>query len=150
MGKTAGKGSFAGGEEEHEGILRGGDGARRDGKNPRTTAGTRGETGVEKEARALSSRASTPQVSRPLIAGEILTYEACAKVVSRERADFLEFIVSPPPSLILSLPLTNPQWDQQLCNSLFAIVALVVLVLRHRELAGRQYGKLAARIGVSF
>ncbi|GAA5945465.1 hypothetical protein JCM1841_002844 [Sporobolomyces salmonicolor] len=52
-------------------------------------------------------------------------YEACPRVVPRERADFFEFV---------------------LCNLFFACAALSVLVYRQRTLAGRQFGKLAARI----
>ncbi|GAA5902076.1 hypothetical protein JCM5296_006598 [Sporobolomyces johnsonii] len=52
-------------------------------------------------------------------------YEACPRVVRQEKADFFEFV---------------------LCNLFFACAALSVLVYRQRTLAGRQFGRLAARI----
>ncbi|KAL8292119.1 hypothetical protein RQP46_001585 [Phenoliferia psychrophenolica] len=58
---------------------------------------------------------------------ELRTWEACEKVVKKEREDFMEFI---------------------LCNVVFAAISLSVLVARHRNLAVRQYSRLAARIGV--
>ncbi|KAM0748707.1 hypothetical protein T439DRAFT_382486 [Meredithblackwellia eburnea MCA 4105] len=59
---------------------------------------------------------------------EIHTWEACEKVVKKEREDFMEFV---------------------LCNVGFALVALSILFSRHRTLAGIQYTRLAARIGLN-
>ncbi|KAM0789422.1 hypothetical protein ACM66B_000247 [Microbotryomycetes sp. NB124-2] len=58
---------------------------------------------------------------------ELYTWEACSRVLPQEREDFFEFV---------------------LCNMFFATVSVVVLWYRHRALASRQYGTLAARIGV--
>ncbi|GAA5974963.1 hypothetical protein JCM5350_004522 [Sporobolomyces pararoseus] len=53
------------------------------------------------------------------------TFEACPKVVKREQSDYFEFV---------------------LCNLFFALSGLAVLMYRQRTLAGRQFGKLVARI----
>ncbi|GAA5948751.1 hypothetical protein JCM3765_004994 [Sporobolomyces pararoseus] len=55
----------------------------------------------------------------------IETFEACPKVVKREQSDYFEFV---------------------LCNLFFALSGLAVLMYRQRTLAGRQFGKLVARI----
>ncbi|GAA5871806.1 hypothetical protein JCM16303_000872 [Sporobolomyces ruberrimus] len=57
--------------------------------------------------------------------GRIMTWEACPKVVKREQSDYFEFV---------------------LCNLFFALAGLAVLLYRQRTLAGRQFGKLVARI----
>ncbi|EGG05223.1 uncharacterized protein MELLADRAFT_107818 [Melampsora larici-populina 98AG31] len=59
---------------------------------------------------------------------EFPTWEACERVVSKERADFYEFF---------------------LCNVIITILSLVTYVLRTRLLINRQYSKLAARIGLN-
>ncbi|GAA5836461.1 hypothetical protein JCM3766R1_001602 [Sporobolomyces carnicolor] len=57
--------------------------------------------------------------------GSVDTFEACPKVVKREQSDYFEFV---------------------LCNLFFALAGLAVLLYRQRTLAGRQFGKLVARI----
>ncbi|BGP17086.1 hypothetical protein JCM10213v2_005095 [Rhodosporidiobolus nylandii] len=52
-------------------------------------------------------------------------WEACPRVLKQEREDFFEYI---------------------LCNLLFALLSLSVLVWRQRQLALHQFGRLAARI----
>ncbi|SCV70042.1 BQ2448_1436 [Microbotryum intermedium] len=59
---------------------------------------------------------------------EILTWEACQRVVKKEKEDYHEFV---------------------LCNLFFATASILLLIYRHRVLASRQYGRLAARIGLS-
>ncbi|SCZ90289.1 BZ3500_MvSof-1268-A1-R1_Chr9g10778 [Microbotryum saponariae] len=59
---------------------------------------------------------------------EIVTWEACQRVVKKEKEDYYEFI---------------------LCNLFFATGSIALLMYRHRVLASRQYGRLAARIGLS-
>ncbi|GAA5979718.1 hypothetical protein JCM11641_004063 [Rhodosporidiobolus odoratus] len=52
-------------------------------------------------------------------------WEACPRVVKQEREDFFEYV---------------------LCNFTFALVSLAILIWRQRQLALRQFGRLAARI----
>ncbi|KDE06094.1 hypothetical protein MVLG_03513 [Microbotryum lychnidis-dioicae p1A1 Lamole] len=59
---------------------------------------------------------------------EIMTWEACQRVVKKEKEDYYEFV---------------------LCNLFFATGSIALLMYRHRVLASRQYGRLAARIGLS-
>ncbi|GAA5936410.1 uncharacterized protein JCM15063_001879 [Sporobolomyces koalae] len=54
-----------------------------------------------------------------------LYWEACPRVIKQEQSDYFEFV---------------------LCNLFFALAGLSVLLYRQRTLAGRQFGKLAARI----
>ncbi|RSH92223.1 hypothetical protein EHS25_008638 [Saitozyma podzolica] len=59
--------------------------------------------------------------------GEVPAWEACGKVVRKEKQDFYEFVT---------------------CNLLFLIVALTILWARSSALATAQYRQLAARIGI--
>ncbi|KAI5832869.1 hypothetical protein K523DRAFT_266677 [Schizophyllum commune Tattone D] len=59
--------------------------------------------------------------------GETLAWGACGKIVSKERADFFEFVA---------------------CNVVFALVALAVLVARSRIIQAAQARQLAARIAL--
>jgi len=59
--------------------------------------------------------------------GEVPAWEACGKVIKKERQDFWEFVTA---------------------NLLFLIVALTVLWARTSALASAQYRQLAARIGI--
>ncbi|WWD07636.1 hypothetical protein V865_005737 [Kwoniella europaea PYCC6329] len=59
--------------------------------------------------------------------GEVPAWEACGKVVRKERQDFWEFVTA---------------------NLLFLIVALTILWARTSALATEQYRQLAARIGI--
>ncbi|KAF8899787.1 hypothetical protein CPB84DRAFT_1779981 [Gymnopilus junonius] len=58
---------------------------------------------------------------------EISAWESCGRIPSKERGDFLEFVV---------------------CNILFAIIALGVLFFRERRLRLGRAKMLAARIGI--
>ncbi|KAH9814469.1 hypothetical protein DFH28DRAFT_309830 [Melampsora americana] len=58
---------------------------------------------------------------------EFPTWEACERVVSKERADFYEFLF---------------------CNLFLTILSLVIYILRTRLLINRQYNKLIKRIGL--
>ncbi|PPQ82608.1 hypothetical protein CVT25_007122 [Psilocybe cyanescens] len=58
---------------------------------------------------------------------EIPAWESCGRIISKERADFYEFVA---------------------CNVLFALVALGVLVFRERRLRLGRARMLAARIGI--
>ena len=85
-----------------------------------------------------------------LQAGEVESWEECPKVVANEKKDYYEFVVSPflsmrysPSSLLIFIV------SIQFCNIVLASISLAVLVQRHRKLAERQYGRLAARIGVT-
>ncbi|WRT64742.1 uncharacterized protein IL334_001676 [Kwoniella shivajii] len=59
--------------------------------------------------------------------GEVPAWEACGKVIRKERRDFWEFVTA---------------------NLLFLIVALTILWARTSALATEQYRQLAARIGI--
>ncbi|KAF8970148.1 hypothetical protein BDZ97DRAFT_1652691 [Flammula alnicola] len=59
--------------------------------------------------------------------GEIPAWESCGRIVSKERADFYEFVA---------------------CNVVFAIIALGVLFFRSRRMQMNQARQLAARIGL--
>ncbi|WWC86873.1 uncharacterized protein L201_001752 [Kwoniella dendrophila CBS 6074] len=59
--------------------------------------------------------------------GEVPAWEACGKVIRKERQDFWEFVTA---------------------NLLFLIVALTILWARTSALATEQYRQLAARIGI--
>ncbi|TRM57462.1 hypothetical protein BD626DRAFT_439474 [Schizophyllum amplum] len=72
-----------------------------------------------------TSHAGPPSQIAPQ--GEMLAWGACGKIVSKERADFFEFVV---------------------CNLFFALVALAVLVVRSRMVQAAQARQLAARIGL--
>ncbi|ORY87527.1 hypothetical protein BCR35DRAFT_302328 [Leucosporidium creatinivorum] len=91
----------------------------------RGEADEEGEREREREARRRRRRAEGMERRQ---VQEVYTWEACTRVVSRERGDFFEFV---------------------LCNIFFATVSVAVLIYRHRALASRQYGTLAARIGMS-
>jgi len=65
--------------------------------------------------------------SSPHPPGEILAWESCGRIVPKERADFYEFVV---------------------CNLIFALVALGVLLFRSRRMQVMQARQLAARIGL--
>ncbi|GAA5832078.1 hypothetical protein JCM5353_000742 [Sporobolomyces roseus] len=56
---------------------------------------------------------------------EVSIWEACPRIVKKEQSDYFEFL---------------------LCNLFFGLSGLGVLLYRQRLLAGRQFGKLAARI----
>ncbi|GAA5853002.1 hypothetical protein JCM8547_004765 [Rhodosporidiobolus lusitaniae] len=56
---------------------------------------------------------------------KVQAWEACPKVLKKEKEDFFEYI---------------------LCNLFFALLSLSVLAYRQRTLALRQFGRLAARI----
>ncbi|WVN89406.1 uncharacterized protein L203_104629 [Cryptococcus depauperatus CBS 7841] len=59
--------------------------------------------------------------------GEIPAWEACGKVIKKERQDFYEFVTA---------------------NIFFLIFALAILWARTSALAAKQYKQLAARIGI--
>ncbi|GLB39176.1 hypothetical protein LshimejAT787_0603380 [Lyophyllum shimeji] len=59
--------------------------------------------------------------------GETPAWESCGRIVAQERADFYEFLA---------------------CNTLFAIIALLVLFARSKRLHAMQARQLAARIGI--
>ncbi|KAK8847434.1 hypothetical protein IAR55_005292 [Kwoniella newhampshirensis] len=59
--------------------------------------------------------------------GEVPAWEACGKVIKKERQDYWEFVTA---------------------NLLFLIVALTILWARTSALATEQYRQLAARIGI--
>ncbi|KZT61736.1 hypothetical protein CALCODRAFT_490992 [Calocera cornea HHB12733] len=61
------------------------------------------------------------------IVGETPAWEACGKVVSKELADYWEFVM---------------------CNLVFLAVAGTVYLVRSRKLAALQYRQLVARIGL--
>ena len=60
--------------------------------------------------------------------GEVLAWESCGRIPSRERADFYEFVA---------------------CNVLFAVISLVVLFARSKRLQTIQARQVAARIGLA-
>ncbi|KAH7869074.1 uncharacterized protein C8R40DRAFT_992777, partial [Lentinula edodes] len=62
---------------------------------------------------------------RPL--GETPAWESCGRIISRERADFYEFVA---------------------CNVLFAVGAMLVVYIRSRRRHALQARQLAARIGL--
>ncbi|KAJ4468876.1 hypothetical protein J3R30DRAFT_1616826 [Lentinula aciculospora] len=76
-----------------------------------------------------SNHASSPRPpSRPSNKiGETPAWESCGRIISRERADFYEFIA---------------------CNVIFAIGALLVVYIRSRRLHALHARQLAARIGL--
>ncbi|KAG0152567.1 hypothetical protein CROQUDRAFT_85688 [Cronartium quercuum f. sp. fusiforme G11] len=59
---------------------------------------------------------------------EFPTWEACERVISKERADYYEFIV---------------------CNIILTLISLLIFIFRTKLLINRQYGKLAQRIGLN-
>lgn len=59
--------------------------------------------------------------------GELPAWESCGRIVSKERADFYEFVA---------------------CNVAFALIALGVLFFRSRRMQVNQARQLAARIGL--
>ncbi|KAJ3866335.1 hypothetical protein EV359DRAFT_71881 [Lentinula novae-zelandiae] len=59
--------------------------------------------------------------------GETPAWESCGRIISRERADFYEFIA---------------------CNVLFAVGAMLVVYIRSRRRHALQARQLAARIGL--
>ncbi|KAJ3793735.1 hypothetical protein GGU11DRAFT_691179, partial [Lentinula aff. detonsa] len=59
--------------------------------------------------------------------GETPAWESCGRIISRERADFYEFMA---------------------CNVLFAIGAILVVYIRSRRLHALHARQLAARIGL--
>lgn len=67
------------------------------------------------------------RIGAGLGAAEFQTWEACERVVLKERQDFYEFV---------------------LCNSFIAALSLIIYGLRTKQLVIRQYGNLAARIGI--
>lgn len=58
---------------------------------------------------------------------EVPAWESCGRIISKERADFYEFVA---------------------CNVLFALVALAILFFRERRLRLGRARMLAARIGI--
>lgn len=60
-------------------------------------------------------------------AGEIPAWEACGRIVEKERGDFYEFLA---------------------CNVAVAVVALIVLFARSKRLQAMHARQLAARIGL--
>ncbi|WAQ84648.1 hypothetical protein PtA15_5A221 [Puccinia triticina] len=76
--------------------------------------------------RALAS-SHQADIGAGLGAGEFQTWEACERVVLKEQQDFYEFV---------------------LCNLAIAVVSLVVYGFRTKQLVIKQYGRLAARIGI--
>ncbi|KAJ7885183.1 hypothetical protein B0H14DRAFT_2699979 [Mycena olivaceomarginata] len=60
-------------------------------------------------------------------AGETLAWAACGRIVTKERADFFEFVA---------------------CNLLFATIAIFGVYTRSRRLRALQARQLAARIGL--
>ncbi|CAH7685439.1 expressed protein [Phakopsora pachyrhizi] len=61
------------------------------------------------------------------IGSDFSTWEACERVVSKERKDFFEFVT---------------------CNVIIAVVSLLVYGFRTKQLVIKQYTKLASRIGI--
>lgn len=59
--------------------------------------------------------------------GEIPAWEACGRIVEKERGDFYEFLA---------------------CNVVIAVIALVVLFMRSKRLQAMHARQLAARIGL--
>jgi hypothetical protein len=96
------------------------------------------------------------------VVAEYPSWQPCARVVSKERADYWEFVVRFFNSSLslawdrpggvaqaLSLSPNNPfLYDDQLCNVFFAVSSLIFSFFRHQKLAARQYFRLAARIGI--
>jgi len=84
---------------------------------------------------------------------EVRTWEACGKVVSVERKDFGEFVVSLVSSHISGRhevhSADSTQLFAQMCNLFFAVASVATLSYRYRHLASRQYGTLVARLGMS-
>ena len=76
---------------------------------------------------ASQSNGPAEHPNAPHPEGEILAWESCGRIPSRERADFYEFIA---------------------CNVVFAFISLCVLFLRSRRLQLMQARQLAARIGL--
>lgn len=77
-------------------------------------------------------------------AREVPAWESCGKVISTQKADYWEFVVSPRVKV-------GERWlicGGQTTNTVFLIISLVVLVLRAQNLATIQYRQLAARIGI--
>ncbi|CED84817.1 hypothetical protein [Phaffia rhodozyma] len=70
---------------------------------------------------------STSPSSHELHENEIPAWEACGRVVSKERTDYWEFVT---------------------VNMLFFVLATTLMLLRGRKLATLQYRMLAARIGI--
>ncbi|ODN79659.1 hypothetical protein L202_03597 [Cryptococcus amylolentus CBS 6039] len=75
----------------------------------------------------LPSNSSSASASDGGQQGEVPAWEACGKVVKKERQDFYEFVTT---------------------NVLFLVFALVILWGRTSALAAQQYRQLAARIGI--
>ncbi|WWD21528.1 hypothetical protein CI109_106014 [Kwoniella shandongensis] len=72
-----------------------------------------------------AAKADSPSTSSQ--GGEVPAWEACGKVIKKERQDYWEFVTA---------------------NLLFLIVALTILWARTSALATEQYRQLAARIGI--
>lgn len=94
--------------------------------------------------------------SHPMIGGSLqqtfASWEPCARAIETERNDFWEFIVR----LLLLRPLPLPAIlsvlvfsfaVDQLCNLTFATVALFVIVIRGRILAGRRFNAIMSSVG---
>ncbi|KNZ48068.1 hypothetical protein VP01_592g9 [Puccinia sorghi] len=106
-----------------------------------TTTTTTTSTSNEREAQTensqegLAARATDqPQdqshqdeMGAGLAGAEFQTWEACERVVLKEQQDFYEFA---------------------LCNLAIAAISLIVYGFRTKQLVIKQYGKLAARIGI--
>ncbi|KAH9926771.1 uncharacterized protein B0H18DRAFT_856249, partial [Fomitopsis serialis] len=71
-----------------------------------------------------SARTSSPTYHPP---GEIPAWEACGRIVEKERGDFYEFLA---------------------CNAVIVAIALAVLFMRSKRLQAMHARQLAARIGL--
>ncbi|POW16089.1 hypothetical protein PSTT_01667 [Puccinia striiformis] len=75
----------------------------------------------------FSSSTHPNQDGKAIDIPQFQTWQACERIVSKERQDFYEFF---------------------LCNVAIALISLVVYGFRTKQLVIKQYGKLAARIGI--
>ncbi|KNE92964.1 hypothetical protein PSTG_13679 [Puccinia striiformis f. sp. tritici PST-78] len=92
---------------------------------PTTTSSSRFNS---RDQPSSSSSSGHPNQDRKAIdVPQFQTWQACERIVSKERQDFYEFF---------------------LCNVAIALISLVVYGFRTKQLVIKQYGKLAARIGI--
>ncbi|KAA1066925.1 hypothetical protein PGTUg99_014380 [Puccinia graminis f. sp. tritici] len=98
-----------------------------------TSSSTSSPSTTTSESKEPSGRAPRTEASHQddigtgMGAAEFQTWEACERVVLKEQQDFYEFV---------------------LCNVAIAILSLIVYGFRTKQLVIKQYGKLAARIGI--
>ncbi|PLW13314.1 hypothetical protein PCANC_16694 [Puccinia coronata f. sp. avenae] len=101
-----------------------------------TTTTARKSRSIETELEESSSKTSREyptqhshqdKIGAGLGGAEFQTWEACERVVMKEQQDFYEFF---------------------LCNLVITAISLVVYGFRTKQLVIKQYGRLAARIGI--